>query len=37
MLGFCFIFKRRWWSKEDQSSWRRWWLETEEEKQIKKS
>jgi len=24
LLGFCLIFKRRWWSKKIQSSWRRW-------------
>jgi len=23
LLGFCLIFKRRWWSKKIQSSWRR--------------
>ena len=35
LLGFCLVFKRRWWSKKIQLDCRRWWFEAEEEKQIK--
>ena len=31
VLGFCFIFKKRRWPKKIQLSWRRRWLEEEEE------
>jgi len=31
LLGFCLVFKKRWWFKKIQSNWRRRMLEAEEE------